>query len=340
MTGGDTERREMLRLLVGPWIGKAVAAAAELGIADGLADGPRTGAELAAELRVRQQPLERLLRLLAAVGLVDDDAGRFRLTATGELLSASHPASMREQALLYDSHYFREAWDRLADGVRTGEQPFVSAFGEDVFSFIAARPEEALRFSSGMAAGAGYAEALASAFDFSGVSKVADVGGGDGAVLEAVLSRHEHVIGVLVDLPASMEPARERLLPFIAEGRCSVVEGDFLERVPAADVHILSRILHNWDDDSARRILANCRAAMPAGDGRVLIAERVLPDSGHPWLSLAFDLHMMVMTGGAERTGSRYEAVLEQAGLRTVGESEMPLEMRLLEAAPVSGRNP
>ena len=337
MTGGDAERRELLRLLVGPWVGKAVSAAAELGVADGLADGPRTGAELADELRVRREPLERLLRLLAAVGLVHDDAGRYTLTPTGELLGSAHPASMREQALLYDSHYFREAWDRLAEGVRTGVRPFEAAFGEDVFSFIASRPEEARRFSAGMAAGVGYADALASSFDFSGVSKVADVGGGDGAVLEAVLSRHEHVIGVLLDLPAAMEPARERLLPYIAEGRCTVVEGDFLERVPEADVHILSRVLHNWDDASAQRILSNCRAAMPTGGGRVLIAERVLPDRGHPWLSLAFDVHMMVMTGGVERTGSEYQAVLKHAGLRPVGESEMPLEMRLLEAAPVNG---
>lgn len=337
MTGGDADRRELLRLLVGPWVGKAVAAAAELGVADGLADGPRTGAELADELRVRREPLERLLRLLASVGLVHDDAGRYALTPTGELLGSAHPASMREQALLYDSHYFRDAWDRLAEGVRTGVRPFEAAFGEDVFSFIASRPEEARRFSAGMAAGVGYADALASSFDFSGVSKVADVGGGDGAVLEAVLSRHEHVIGVLLDLPAAMEPARERLLPYIAEGRCTVVEGDFLERVPEADVHILSRVLHNWDDAAAQRILSNCRTAMPAGGGRVLIAERVLPDQGHPWLSLAFDVHMMVMTGGAERTGSEYGAVLKQAGLHPVGESEMPLEMRLLEAAPVSG---
>ncbi|WP_017594859.1 methyltransferase [Nocardiopsis potens] len=335
MAGGDGEHRELLRLLVGPWVGKAIAAAAELGVADGLADGPRSAAELAEELNVRRGGLVRLLRMLASVGLVEEDQGRYSLTRTGALLASDHPASMRDLALLYDSPLYRVAWDGLAQQVRTGRQSFEAACGEDVHSYLSRRPQEARRFVAGTAAGAGFAENLAAAHDFSAVSRVVDVGGGDGAVLEAVLARHQHVIGVLLDRRGTLEPARERLLHFVAEGRCSLVEGDFLDGVPEGEVHILSRVLHNWDDARARRILANCRAAMPAGGGRVLVAERILPDGSHPWLSVAFDLHMMVMTGGAERTSAEYGALLRSAGLRPDRAAELPMEVSLLEAVPL-----
>ncbi|GAB3495059.1 methyltransferase [Nocardiopsis coralliicola] len=335
MSAGDGDERELLRLLIGPWIAKAVSAAAEIGVPDGLADGPRTASELAAELNVHRGGLLRLLRMLAAVGLVEEDSGRFALTSAGALLTADHPASLRDLALLYDSPHFLAAWDGLVGQLRTGRQAFSAALGEDVYTFLASRPEEARSFSAGMRAGGNFAAALAEAHDFSGASRVVDVGGGDGVVLEAVLERNEHVIGVLLDRPQAMEHARERLLPYIAEGRCTLEEGDFLEGVPAGDVHILSRVLHNWEDAEAGRILENCSAARQGMPGRVLIAERVLPDGRHPWLSVAYDLHMMVMTGGAERTTAEYETLLRTAGLTIASTAELPLEVSLLAAAPL-----
>ncbi|WP_159945187.1 MULTISPECIES: methyltransferase [unclassified Nocardiopsis] len=335
MTVEGRAERELLRLLTGPWVARAVAAAVELGVFDRLADAPEGAAALAARLGLHPDRLGRLLRLLASVGVLEEQAGGYRSTAVGALLCRDHPSGLADLAALYDSDMFTAAWARLPEAVRTGGTAFEAAHGTDVFTYLERHPEEAALYTAGMAAGGRFASALPDVYDFTGARTVVDLGGGDGELLATVLERAPGARGVLLERPPALAAARTRLAGFVERGRCDLVEGDFLRSVPeGADVYLLSRVLHNWSDADARTVLGHCRRAM-APDGRVLIVERVLPDEERPWLSLVFDAHMMVMTTGAERTESEYEALLGAVGLTTRRILGLPLEMRVLVAEPV-----
>lgn len=323
-------RTQLMGLLTGHWVTSAVAAAAELRVADRLANGPRTATD-AAGADLDPAALGRLLALLTALGLLTEDEGRFALTPTGELLRADHPTSLRELALLYEESWFRSAWDRLADGVRSGASPFALAHGRPVFGFLADHPEHAVRYGAGIAAG-GFAHTFPAGIVDLADRTVVDIGGGDGSLLHTLLATEPTARGLLLERAAALPHAARTLAAHIDAGRCSLVEGDFFTEVPAgAAIYVLSRILHNWSDADATRILRAVRAAMAPG-AQLLIVERVLPDDRHPVLSRAFDLHMLVMTGGRERTGSEYDTLLAAVGLRRQALHDLPLEMNVLVA--------
>ncbi|GAA4901655.1 methyltransferase [Streptomonospora salina] len=333
MTASDAESRDLLRLLTGPWLADAVAAAVRLGVIDRLGRGPAAAGDLAGELSLAPDPLLRLLRLLAGLEVLEERGDGFALAPAGELLRSGHPSSMRDLALLYRSDFFAAAWRGLTDAVRTGEQAFEAVHGRDVYTHLAEHPGDAALFDAGMAAGGSPADALPEVYDFSRARHVADIGGGDGSRLAGLLDADAALRGTLQERPQALAGARERLAPHIDRGRCTLAGADFLDEVAAgADVYVLSRVLHNWDDDSCRRILANCAAAMgPAA--HLLIVERVMPDDRNPWLSRAFDVHMMVMTAGRERTAGEYEALLRPAGLHTLEVRGLAAEMGVLVAA-------
>ncbi|MCY9784042.1 methyltransferase [Nocardiopsis sp. EMB25] len=334
MNDDETASRELIRLMTGPWVARSVAAAVRLGVVDRMDGAPVDTPDLAAALGLDPARLGRLLRLLSAVGVVRRDARGYTLTATGERLRGGHPSGLRDLALLYDSGLFADAWERLPETLRTGRTGFDLAHGTDVFTLLEGRPEDAELYSAGMAAGARFVRDLPSVYDFGGARTVVDVGGGSGELLHTVLDRAPDTRGVLLERPTALAAARDRLAAHVAAGRCDLVEGDFLAAVPGgADVYVLSRVLHNWSDEDAGRILRHCREAM-APDGRVLVVERVLPDGDDPWLSLVFDVHMMVMTTGAERTERQYEELLRGSGLTTERILDLPLEMRVLVARP------
>ncbi|WP_150237695.1 methyltransferase [Nocardiopsis quinghaiensis] len=341
MTGNGSAEREVLRLMTGPWVARAVATAVELGVLDRIAedaddDAATDSAALATGLDLHPDRLDRLLRLLAAVGVLRRDEGRYRPTGVGATLRRGHPSGMADLVLLYDSYMFTSAWTRLADTVRTGEPAFDTAHGTDAFTHLESHPEDAALYTAGMAAGGRFSTAIPDVHDFTGARVVVDLGGGDGELLATVLASAPSARGVLVERPPALAAARARLGAFVDAGRCELVEGDFLRGVPSgADVYLLSRVLHNWSDEDARAVLRHCREALVPG-GLVLIAERVLPDDGPSWLSAALDAHMMVMTTGAERTEREYEALLRSAGLTTHRVLDLLLEMRLLVAGPVA----
>ncbi|GAB2522166.1 methyltransferase [Nocardiopsis aegyptia] len=337
MTDDENAGRELIRLMTGPWVARSVAAAVRLGVVDRLAEGAADAGELAGALDLHTDRLDRLLRLLSAVDVVQSRSGRYELTGTGAGLHREHPSRLRDLVLLYDSAMFAEAWGSLEESVRTGRTAFEAAHGTDVFSYLSAHPREADLYSAGMAAGGRFGTVLPAVYDFADARVVADLGGGDGDLLATVLDHAPHLRGVLVERPAALPAARARLSGYLESGRATVVAGDFLESVPSgADVHLLSRVLHNWSDDEARAVLRRSRKALEPG-GRVLILERILPDDGNPLLPTLFDVHMMVMTTGAERTEHQYEALLRDAGLTTERVADLSLEMRLLVAAPLPG---
>ncbi|MFB7355072.1 methyltransferase [Streptomyces gardneri] len=328
----------LLRLLSGAWTTQALAACAELRLPEAMSTSTARGAEeLARAVGARPENLATLLRYLAMVGVVAEEPrerGTFRLTEAGLLLREDARASMRPLALMYGGPFY-ESFARLAHTVRTGEPGFEDRYGENHFDHFARDPELAARFDRSMAASAPMFDPLpahpvvTAAAAAPGGRTVVDIAGGTGELLGRLLAAHPSLRGVLLERAHVVEAARDRL-GAVAE-RCDFVTGDFADVPAAGDVYVLSRVLHDWDDEQCRTILRHCAAAMPPG-ADLLIVERLLPADSSPSLATAWDLHMMCNTGGRERTAAAYALLLADAGLELVGHSPLPLEAHVLHA--------
>ncbi|QSB15937.1 methyltransferase [Natronosporangium hydrolyticum] len=309
----------LLTLATASWMASAVSAAAELGVADQLAAGPRPVAELAEALGTHPPSLYRLLRAGSDIGLFEERVGQeFALTELGEALRSDSPSSLRNFARWVALPADRHTWDGLVQSVRSGRPAFVDVHGEEVWEHFRQRPEVAEIFDRAMDELSRQVIAPAiDAYDFAGVRRIVDVGGGHGALLAQVLTAAPQAYGVLFDQPEVIEGAGQPLIEAAVRDRSELVAGDFFVDVPGdGDAYLLSNIIHDWDDEPARQILANCRDAM-APDGRVLLVEAVLPDDAAAALTVKLmDLDMLVISGGRQRTGAQLDALCQQSGLK------------------------
>jgi ubiquinone/menaquinone biosynthesis C-methylase UbiE len=185
-------------------------------------------------------------------------------------------------------------------------------------------------------------EQLAGLADWSASGTIVDVGGGRGSLLAALLAATPGARGILYDLPGPIEQAERVMAEQGVADRCELVAGNFLERVPAGgDAYVLSRILHDWDDEEAKQILGNIRRAMKPS-GSLFIIERVMdaahPDAPHPDAvhlsaeAVMTDLNMMVMNGGRERTEKEFGVLLDATGFRLERMIETPYPASILVA--------
>ncbi len=298
---------------------RALTVAATLNVADALHEGPRYYTDLATAVGADQRSLHRLLRLLVSLGIFEETApGTYGLNAAADLLRADHPQSLRDMAVMITSPSHWLAWGEFDAAVRSGESGSQHAYGTDLFSWfqLEENREEWELFNAAMTSfSAGTAAAVATAFDFSSYGKIVDIGGGHGALLKQLLADAPQAAGVLFDLPGVIEGAE---LGELAD-RVELVGGDFFEAVPSGgDAYVLKHIIHDWSDEQSATILRNIVASM-APDGRVLVAEIVMPDSSEAHAAKFMDVNMLAMTeGGCERTEAEYATLFEAAGLRLV----------------------
>jgi len=284
---------------------KALATVADLGIAEALADGSRPVADLAGEASVDADALHRLLRALASDGVfAEAEPGVFGNTAASELLRSP---GWTEFAQLFGGVFYKAVAD-LDAAARTGGATFPDAFGADFWPWLAEHPLDRAVFDRAMAGERWQKAKRLAELDWRAGETVVDVGGGNGALLLDLLQRRPGLRGIVLDLPETDrdESAFGDGLEFVA--------GSFFESVPRGDTYVLSAILHDWDDARAATILRNVRdAARP--EGRVLIAESVVPPGNDPEGAKWLDLLMLVLAGGRERTESEWRSLLEGAGL-------------------------
>jgi hypothetical protein len=332
----DDAAFRMFEMICGKWISQAIAVASELNVADLLAHGPRAVEDLAAVVNCRPDMLNRLLRALASVGIfARDPDGRYRLTALAEKLRSDVPDSMRGLAVMEGC---RSAWDpyaRLLETVRTGETAFRLFHGLPLFDFMRGNPEFAGVFGHAMR-GLTKLTALpiVSAYDFTGIGTIADIGGGQGQFLSMVLRAHPIMTGILFDLEQVVSAAQPFLRAEGVAGRVTIVSGDFFERIPPhADAYMLKHILHDWDDREAHAILRRIRDAI-SSHARLLIVEAVIADDNTPGYGKLLDLEMMAVAGGRERTLEQYEQLTAGAGFRLVRVTGKGAALNLLEAEP------
>jgi hypothetical protein len=296
-----------------------VAAAAELRIPDLLAGGPKTADQLATATEIDRGRLGRFLRGLVVLGMLSqDESGAYSNTEVGQLFRTDTLGSRRPMAMMMLPHDYL-SWGHFMDVLRSGATGQQLAHGVSLWDSVARDPDFAVRFNQAMASNSELVtEFVAGSGDFARASLIIDVGGGKGALVGGVLARHDHLRGVVCDLPAGLLDARAYLQELGVADRCAVVEADFFREIPSGgDVYLLKDILHDWDDEHAAAILAVCRGAMRRG-AKLTVVERVMPEtvSADPkYLGpVMTDLHMMVLLGGRERTLSDYRSLFEEAG--------------------------
>jgi len=328
---------QLQQLISGHWIAQAIAVAAELGIADLLAEGPRSSDDLAQAAGCHAGALYRLLRALASMGVFTEvEPKRFGLTPMAEMLRADAPVSVRSRVIHTCSDVPWRIWGQLSYSVRTGRPAFEHIFGMGEWEYRARNPEVNARFNAcETSLVTQVANAVASAYDFSGFGRLIDVGGGHGALLVAILSVNPELRAVLFDLPHVVEGARESLVAAGLLERCAIVGGDMFEAVPAGgDAYLLSRIIHGWDSDRTVDILANCRRVM-GPYSKPLLAEELIPSGDVPAYGKLTDLNMLVSAGGQERTEAEYRALYAAAGFTLTRVISTRSRISLIEGTPV-----
>lgn len=283
---------------------------AELGIADHIDEQPVPSERLARQAECDAASLARVLRLLATAGLFQESAAGWAHTELSRHLRSDHPQSMRAFARMIGGSLQWAALGQLKAAVQTGRSAAESVVPGGIWAHLKEHPDDARIFDAAMTAKS-FAEigALLPAFDFTPYRTIADIGGGRGHVLAAVLGAAPDATGILFDLPHVVAAA--------APGpRMQVQGGDFFrDAVPAADAYIVSQVLHDWSDEEAAAILRTVRRAAPAG-AHLLVIEQILPEAEGPHPAKVLDVIMLTLTGGRERTRGEYAALFEAGGFR------------------------
>ncbi|MGH3717957.1 MAG: methyltransferase [Pseudonocardiaceae bacterium] len=322
----------MRQLITGVYVSQLISVIDRLGVADVLAEGAAQVEEIARRVGAHGSTLYRVLRALGDVGVVAELEDRhFALTPLGEMLRSDVPGSLRGVATMVGMPFNLYAWADLYETVQTGKPAFDRVHGTEFFDYLAEHPQDAAVFDVAMTSlSTGDTANIVTAYDFSRLRTVVDVGGGRGGLLAAILSVNPHLQGVLFDRPAVLAGAE-------IIDRCTVVGGDFFDSVPeGGDVYLLSNVIHDWDDDHAVEILSACRASM-ADTARLLIAEIVLPEGAAVSTGKLVDVVMLVLTtGGRQRTEAEHRALCGRAGLRVTRVVPSSGMVSLVEAVPDS----
>jgi C-methyltransferase len=324
----------MMEMIIGTWVSQAIAAAAELGVADVLADGPLCIEDLAPKVGADADALRRLLRALIGRGIfVHRRDGRYALNPLGEALRSDAPTSMAWAARFYGSREQRDRWTRLVDSIRTGTSVVPVLHGKESFDYFADYPVHAELFHRTMTSISELTDAsVVAGYDFSAYPTIIDVGGGHGPLLASILAAAPDSQGVLYDLPVVVSDAPNVLCKNNVVDRVRIEAGSFFDRVPGGgDVYVLKNIIHDWPDEKAVQILRNVRAA--AGPGAtVLLVELVIPDHDRDFPGKWADLEMLLNLSARERTAAEYRKLLSDAGFRTTRVVQTASPLSVVEA--------
>ncbi|HVU73671.1 MAG TPA: methyltransferase [Mycobacteriales bacterium] len=295
-----------------------MATAAELGVADHLRARPLTAAELAPLVDAQPDVLHRVLRAAATFGMVRlDRGGRFHATRLTRALCSDHAWAIADWSRYLATPSLQSAWCDLPTTVRTGDDAFRRVHGTDCFSWFAAHPDEGQRFAHGLGGlTRGEAAAIIAGYPFPRSGRVCDVGGGAGVLLAEILKARPGLSGTLVESAHMLGEAKELLDENEVLDRTELVTGDFFEPLTVdADLYLLKWVLHDWDDDTCVRILANVAAAMPAGS-RLLVIEGDQPvNRPHERFSLIDAQMLITAEGGRERSGEELSRLVARSGL-------------------------
>lgn len=328
-----SHRETMLQMLRGFQISQCIYAAAKLGIIDLLENSPKHCDELAIETNTHADSLYRLLRALASLGIVKETQPKyFENTTLAAYLRDNQQGTIRNFLITAIEEGYA-CWGNFIQSLKTGQGAFDSLYGVDIEEYYQQNIVQNENFDQAMIdITTVQTPLILAAYDFSSIETIADIGGGQGRFLSAILQRYPQLKGVLFEQKYSLEQAKKLLTKEGVIKRCELITGDFFESIPVvADIYLLKKILLNWDDQKVTKILKTCHQAMPK-KSRLLILDRILQKNR--WQDNFADLNIWMISSGRIRTENEYSILLKAAGfeITTIIPSES-LES-LIEATP------
>jgi len=306
-------------------------AIAELGIADALGDTPLTANALAAETDTHPDALNRALRVLAAHGVFTAEGGVYAHSPASRLLCSDHPQSLRSFVRMQGIPALWHVWEDFDHSLRTGRSAAEKSMPSGFWGYFAENPEHSRLFNDSMTAMThAHVAGILNAYDFSGFRTIADIGGGNGHLLRAVLDANPNARGVLFDLPHVIEQAKA-----VSSERISFHPGSFFEdALPVCDAYLIKVVIHDWSDEEAFRILEATRRSAPS-HAKLILAELLVPEDGKPNWTLFVDLLILGELTGKERTQSEFSDLLVGAGFRLDRVIDTGSNIYLLEASVI-----
>lgn len=329
---------QVLELASGFIGSQAVYAATKIGIPDALAGGPRTSAEIAEQVNANPDATARLLRACASIGMFTiDEHGRFGLNAVSEQLRSDVETSMRPVVLMLGDPAYWNPWGELTYSVRTGKPSVDKVLGKSMWDFMSDNPDFEATFNNAMTCLTRLDwPTIAAVYDFTKFDTIVDVGGGQGQLLSLILEASPESNGILFEQDSVIEQAADFLGDCGALPRCTLECGSFFETVPVGgDLYVMRRVIHDWDDEDAARILATVRRSIPE-HGALLLIESVIPENNSPHFGKMLDLDMLIFVGGRERTEAQLRTLLQRAGFDVSRVVATASTLSLIEARPRS----
>ena len=317
----------ILQTTGGYCVARALHVAADLGVADHIGGDGCSVDELARMTGADADALGRILRLLSAHGIFRADGDSVSHNPVSETLRTDHPQSTRDLARMFGLPLFWEAFEHFDHTVRTGRPAVEKALPEGVWAWLAERPEASAVFNGAMIGKSfGQVAGVVESFDFSRFRRIADVGGGRGHLLQAILDKYPQATGLLFEQPHVIDEVQG-----IATDRLQLQSGDFFtDTLPQCDAYILMEVIHDWDDDKSKQILTTVRRSAPTGSALLLI-EQLMPDTPGPHWVKMLDVHMMALFAARQRRQGEYDRLAEQCGFRAAGVVDTPAGISVLE---------
>lgn len=308
---------QMMQMITGFWTSCCIYSAAKLNIADHLKDKPQTADQLAETTHSDAPSLYRVLRALSSVGVFkENEQQQFELTPLGNTLQSDVQGSMKEMAIAQLGDHFN-AWGNLMYSIKTGHTAFDNIEGMSVWKYYEMHPDEGVNFMKAMSGVTGAViQHVLPEYDFTNFQTIVDVGGGNGALLKAVLDKAPQARGIVFDEEYVIEETKRLLKQKGYDTRCETAAGSFFDFIPAnADAYLMKMVLHDWNDQECLQILSNCNKAMKPGS-KLLVLDAVIPEGNEPHPGKFMDINMLAMTGGRERTAKEFAHLFAQAGLK------------------------
>ena len=326
----------MMQLLFGKQLTYSLSGVARLGVADHMDGTAKPVEHIASSCGAHAPSLYRVMRMLASFGVFKEGPPRhFALTPIGELLKTSAPGSLRYMAMMFGEEFSTRAYEHIAACLRTGGDGVSEAYGKQIWEVLAERPGQCETFQHAMTNSTSVAaQAIVEAYDFSGIERLADVGGGHGLLLAAILRANPEMQGVLFDRPEVVASVPKDQFAG-CDTRIAIEAGSFFERVPdGCDAYLMKHIIHDWSDEHCRTILAHMRKKLPK-HGRVLVCEMVVTDEPGPTPAKLLDIEMLVMTvGGKERTPDEFAELFASCDLKLSRIVPTGRPIAVIEAVP------
>ena len=290
---------------------------------------PKTLSELADACHLNPDVLYRVLRFAAAIGVVAQNEDQYSLTETGTLLLKDVPGSFHGFTLHAGSEPIQRSWQNLAYSLTTGDSAFEQVIGDGFLNYLNQHPEDAAPFHQLMSRNTTMAaQAITEAYDFSDFNTVCDIGGGQGVLLQSILTANPRLTGILYD---QKNVLKDNVVTDMSD-RVQILDGNFFESVPMADVLMLKNVVHGWNDEGCQPILEQCKKVMKPSS-RLLIIESVMT-SPADLITAVMDLQMkVIMGGGRERTEEEFSKLLLKAGLKLNRIIPTKSPMKIIEAS-------